>query len=253
MISKNQLKNLKALQQKKVRKEKNLFVAEGPKVVEEFLRSGIACSEIYAFPAWIDEYSSLAENTPTYEVNEKEIESITGLQVANRVVAVFETPIYTVDEINVSAKGFIYLDRIADPGNLGTIIRLCDWFGYTQLFLSPGCAETFSPKVVQSSMGSLSRIKVFDMPLEELIAGIDKKLHVFGAFLEGDNLYSTSFKEDFILVLGNESHGISEDNFEHIHHRLTIPRHKKSSTESLNAAVAGSVILSEIFRQQNYL
>ena len=251
MLSKNQAKNINNLHQKKFRSKEKLFIAEGPKVVEEFLHSDLKIREIFALEAWIENHiTALMKLHVRYvPVSEKELQSISGLQTPNEVLAVCEQPEYGLAAIDKRASLFLYLDQISDPGNLGTIMRMAEWFGLTQLFCSQSCAEVYNPKVVQSSMGSLARVKTFVVSLEKLRSLLAVK-DVLGATLNGAALYETSIPERSVLVIGSESHGISAENLQNLTKRITIPKAPGAKTESLNAASAASIILSECFRQR---
>ncbi|HXU27457.1 MAG TPA: RNA methyltransferase [Bacteroidia bacterium] len=251
MISKNQIKNISALHQKKFRKELGLFIAEGPKVVAEFLHSDLKVTEIYGLESWITKNVLLLKkaNCPYFIVTEAELARISALQTPNEVLAVLKQPVFLEKEINAKADLFLYLDGVSDPGNMGTIIRMADWFGIKQIFCSDTCADWFNPKVVQSTMGSLSRVKLLTLDLSQ-ICSLLKVTEVYGAMLGGDSLYTTKFPKKCMLVIGSESHGISLNNTKLLSKQITIPQAKGGETESLNAAVATSIILSEFFRQQ---
>lgn len=252
MISKNQIKDITALHQKKFRKELNLFIAEGPKVVNEFLHSSLKITEIYGLQNWVDKNLLLLKekSCSCFVVTEAELSRISALQSPNEVLAVCKQPIYDEGNIDTKADLFLYLDTISDPGNMGTIIRMADWFGLKQIFCSDNCAEVFNPKVVQSTMGSLVRMSFYAMSL----ANVSKLLNAkaYGATLTGDNIYTTSFPKKCMLVIGSESHGISGENIRQLSKQITIPQAKAGTTESLNAAVATSIILAEAFRQKNF-
>jgi TrmH family RNA methyltransferase len=253
MISKNQIKNISALHQKKFRKELGLFIAEGPKVVDEFLHSDLKVTEIYGLESWVTKNLLLLKKTNCsyFIITEAELARISTLQTPNEVLAVLKQPFYSVKEINAKADLFLYLDGVADPGNMGTIIRMADWFGIKQIFCSDSCADVFSPKVVQSTMGSLARVKSLIMDLSEICHLLNCN-DVYGAVLGGENLYTTNLPEKCMLVIGSESHGISANNTKLLNKQISIPQAKGGKTESLNAAVATSIILSEFFRQQNF-
>ena len=253
MISKNQIKNISALHQKKFRKELGLFIAEGPKVVEEFLHSDLKITEIYGLENWVTKNILLLKKTgcPHFIVTEAELERISALQTPNEVLAVFKQPVYTEKEISPKAHLFLYLDGVADPGNMGTIIRMADWFGIRQIFCSDTCADVFNPKVVQSTMGSLARVKTITISLDKVCNLLNIK-QIYGAVLAGENLYTSILPKNCMLVIGSESHGISSNNIKLVNKHITIPQAEGGKTESLNAAVATSIILSEFFRQQNF-
>jgi len=253
MISKNQIKNITTLHQKKFRKELSLFIAEGPKVVNEFLHSDLKITEIYGLEHWVTKNILLLKkiNCPYFIITEAELARISGLQTPNEVLAILKQPQYLEKDIETGADLYLYLDNVSDPGNLGTIIRMADWFGVKQIFCSDNCAEIFNSKVVQSTMGSLARVNFYTMNLSAACKLTDVK-HVFGANLGGENLYTTVIPKKCMLIIGSESHGISKENTTLLTKHITIPQAKNGITESLNAAVATSIILSEFFRQQNF-
>ncbi len=253
MLSKSKIKNINQLHQKKFRNEFKLFIAEGPKVVEEFLHADIKITEIYGLENWIDGNTALLnEKKCIYEkVNEAELARISVLQAPNEVLAVCKQPSFSEKNIDAKADLFLYLDGIADPGNMGTIIRMAEWFGLTQLFMANESAEVFNPKVVQSSMGSLARVKSFYLPLKDLIK-LSEKAEVWGAELSGENIYTLPLPAKCILVIGSESHGITSASRKLLSKSISVPVAKTAKTESLNAATATSIILSELFRKANF-
>jgi TrmH family RNA methyltransferase len=253
MLSKGKIKNINQLHQKKFRKELGLFIVEGSKVVEEFLHAAIKITEIYGLESWIKKNTALLdEKKCVYGViNEAELARISGLQTPNEVLAVCKQPVVTEKDIDVRAPLFLYLDGITDPGNMGTIVRTAEWFGLTQVFMAKESAEVFGPKVVQSSMGSVARIRSFYLPLKQLSELVGKTA-IWGADLSGENIYTQDLPSRCILVIGSESHGISAEAKKMISKSISIPAAGSSKTESLNAAGAASVILSEMFRKSNF-
>lgn len=253
MLSKNQVKNINNLHQKKFRVKQGLFIAEGPKVVEEFLHADIKVAEIYGLEKWVERnITALMQQKIKYVViDEKELESISALQTPNEVLAVCKQPEFRLGDIDRKPDLFLYLDGISDPGNLGTILRMAEWFGLTQVFCSLNCAEVFNPKVVQSTMGSLARMRVYYIGLEKIKPILGVK-NLIGATLEGENVYSFTIPEKAMLVIGSESHGISDENLKLLTQRVTIPKADGVQTESLNAASATSVILAEFFRKTHF-
>lgn len=237
MLSKNQLKFIRSLKKKKIRQSEGLFLAEGIKVVEELLRSSFKLhklyfTEAYANPLDIKDYSLITSN---------DLHQISELSTPNQVLGIFEIPLAT-EPVH---KGLtVLLDEINDPGNLGTIIRLCDWFGVSQLICSPNTADCFNQKVVQASMGSLSRVPII---YTNLVLYLKKeKRNVYGTFLKGDNVYHTDLRTDSVLIMGNEANGISDEIKEFVTQKLTIPQFgQQQLTESLNVAMATAIFLSE--------
>ena len=238
MISKNQIKNITRLQQKKYRQQDGLFIAEGVKVINEFLNSTFKLVDLFTTETFNVENETL--------VSEAELKKISALKTPNTALAVFEIPKLSL----IENKGLIVaLDAVRDPGNLGTIIRLCDWFGVKQLLCSKETVDCFNPKVVQATMGSLTRVNVFYIDLNHYLE--ETKQTVFGAFMDGENVYASNLPTEGILVLGNEANGISQSIEKHVNQRISIPRFGDlQATESLNVATAGAILLSE-FRRSN--
>ena len=242
MLSKNQIKLITSLQQKKYRKQHQLFFAEGIKVIEELLVSKFELQAIYTTE--LLDFDVATDKIHT--INANELKKISALTTPNTCLAVFKIPM----EKKLEENGLIVaLDNIRDPGNLGTIIRLCDWFGITQLICSSETVDIYNPKVVQATMGSIGRVAVF---YQDLAAFLKKtQLPVFGTFMEGENVYQKSLPQNGILVMGNEANGISESVSKSITQKLSIPRFGKlQQTESLNVATATAILLSE-FKRNN--
>ncbi|MBB3123924.1 TrmH family RNA methyltransferase [Mesoflavibacter sabulilitoris] len=238
MISKNQIKNITRLQQKKYRQQEGLFIAEGVKVINEFLNSTFKLVDLFTTKTFNVENETL--------ITEAELKKISALKTPNTALAVFKIPKLSL----IESKGLIVaLDALRDPGNLGTIIRLCDWFGVKQLLCSKETVDCFNPKVVQATMGSLTRVNVFYIDLNHYLE--ETKQTVFGAFMDGENVYASNLPTEGILVLGNEANGISQSIEKHVNQRISIPRFGDlQATESLNVATAGAILLSE-FRRSN--
>lgn len=242
MLSKNQIKIITGLQQKKYRKQHKLFFAEGIKVVRELLDSNITLSHLYAEAG---HFNDIPANLLT-EVTEAELKKISALTTPQHCLALFEMP----EDKPVPQSGLIVaLDDVRDPGNLGTIIRLCDWFGISNLVCSAACVDVYNPKVVQATMGSISRVNVVYTDLQEYLDNSSQP--IFGTFMDGNNIYKETLPTDGIIVLGNEANGISGGVEVLCTQRLSIPRFGDlQQTESLNVATAAAIILSE-FRRGN--
>lgn len=240
MVSKNQIKIITGLQQKKYRKQHKLFFAEGIKVVQELLNSNF---ELYQLFTTEDVFSNVDKAKVEF-ITEAELKKISALTTPNGCLALFVKP----EEKPVPDTGLIVaLDDVRDPGNLGTIIRLCDWFGISHLVCSEQCVDVFNPKVVQATMGSLTRVNVVYTDLDAYLA--KTKLPVLGTFMDGDNIYETALPENGIIVMGNEANGISPAIEDKAGHRISIPRFGNlQQTESLNVATAAAIILSEFRR-----
>jgi TrmH family RNA methyltransferase len=253
MISKNQLKQIKSLHLKKNREESKRFLAEGVKTVRELLQTRPDLVEnIFGTIDFIRTYGktlSGIKGINVTEVSERELEQISALSAPNEALAVCRYFEEATVHFDFTKSFSFYLDDIRDPGNFGTIIRLADWFGINEVFCSENSCELYNPKVIQSTMGAFMRVKVNYVSLEKLIAD-GKVKNIYGAVLSGRNIYTEKLQHG-LIVIGNESKGISPENLSLVTHPLTIPSHNSSGTESLNAAMASSIIASEFFRQLN--
>jgi TrmH family RNA methyltransferase len=240
MVSKNQIKFISGLQQKKQRLIHKMFVAEGVKVVQELLDADFELHQLYTTE---DDFKSVNDSKKLI-VSAEDIKKISALATPSPCLAVFKIP----EQKKIKLSGIIVaLDSVRDPGNLGTIIRLCDWFGIQQLICSKETVDVYNPKVVQATMGSISRVNVSYINLEDFIS--TTSLPVFGTFMNGENIYSTTLPQEGIIVMGNEANGISKEVENSIQNRLTIPRFGTlQKTESLNVATATAIILSEFRR-----
>ena len=243
MVSKNQIKLITSLVQKKYRKQHQLFFAEGVKVIEELFQSDFELEQIYHTTA---QFPGVSEAKKTV-ISESDLKKISALTTPNDCLAIFRIP----QEKKIVTKGLIVaLDDIRDPGNLGTIIRLCDWFGIAQIICSEQTVDIYNPKVVQATMGSISRVNVSYVDLESYLA--ESKIPVFGTFMEGENIYKKTLPQEGIIVLGNEANGISEAIAAKVTQKISIPRFGNlQRTESLNVATATAIVLSEFKRLEN--
>lgn len=239
-LSKNNIKLITSLQQKKYRQKHGLFVAEGVKVINELLLSSFTVVQLYV----TDSSLPFSKTHNTTLITENELKKISSLKSPNKVLGVFKIP---DSNIVYEDKLIIALDGVNDPGNLGTIIRLCDWFGVTELVCSTNTVDCYNQKVVQSTMGSLTRVNISYINLEEFLT--NTKLPVYTADMNGENVYSSSLPKKAILVMGNEANGVSSKIQQIVAHALTIPRFGDiQQTESLNVATATAILLSEFKR-----
>lgn len=248
MISKNQIKNITALSHKKMRDEQGLFVAEGAKLVND-LRSAFKLKECFATTEWLLEN----KDNPLKNIQEisfDELKKISNQKSPQGILAVFEKPIYGLSN-DIHRELCLALDDIQDPGNLGTIIRIADWFGIRNVICSPLSADAFGPKTVQSTMGALARVKVHYTDLEQYICKLPADYPVYGTFMEGENIYTEQLTENGLIVMGNEGNGISDSISALVNRRITIPNYPKNeaTSESLNVAVATSVVCAEFRRR----
>ncbi len=241
MLSKNELKYIQSLCHKKQRQETGLFLAEGPKLVEELLESDYTVKGVYATEDWPGKNRP---GIPVQLVSEQELEKISVLQTPNQVLAIVaqQTP---QKEPVLRDQLVLVLDGIQDPGNMGTIIRIADWFGISQVIASEDTVELYNPKVIQSTMGSFMRVSVWYKPLLSFLK--ESNTAVYGALLDGRNVYQQEVLKEGLLVIGNESKGIRAELLPQISYPLTIPRIGKA--ESLNAAVATGILLSHLAKK----
>lgn len=243
MLGKSKIKYIQSLGQKKHRDDERLFIAEGPKIVAEMLdASPGAVSQVYALSSWIRENEGRYDASLITEVGEDELSKISQLHTPNQVLAVIKQ---YPSSATLLAKGGIMLalDTIQDPGNLGTIIRIADWFGITHIVCSHECADQYNPKVVQSTMGSIARVQLHYTDLAAWLAA-QKEARIYGAALEGQDITKMNKLSEGIIVIGNESKGISAPVMKQVNVRITIPQ--KGKAESLNAAVAAGIIVSHL-------
>jgi RNA methyltransferase, TrmH family len=241
MVSKNQIKLITSLQQKKYRKQEQLFFAEGVKVVQELLNSNFELQDLFTTK---QDFLTVPKNK-VHAISDSDLKKISALTTPNTCLAVFKIP----KAKDIIPKGLILaLDDVRDPGNLGTIIRLCDWFGIETLFCSEESVDIYNPKVVQATMGSISRVNVVYGNLETFLT--NTKLPVFGTFMDGKNIYQEELPKEGIIVMGNEANGISSSVEKLVSERIAIPRFGNLQvTESLNVATATAIILSEFKRK----
>ncbi|MBI5856786.1 MAG: RNA methyltransferase [Sphingobacteriales bacterium] len=243
MLVKQKAKYIQTLGQKKFRQQEGVFIAEGPKLVKELLEENkAAVKEIYALKDWIDENKKLLAKTEITEITAAELEKISQLSTSNKVLALVKQ-FETGKELAVRGKITLVLDCIQDPGNMGTIIRIADWFGVEQIVCSNDSADIYNPKVVQATMGSIARVKVFYSELKEWLAK-QKDIRIYATMLEGQDVSTMKKLSEGIIIFGNESKGISDEILQLANVKITILRKRKA--ESLNAAVAAGIILSHI-------
>ena len=237
-LSKNHIKLITSLSQKKYRQKHKLFVVEGVKVVQEFLNSSYELDIVFSSD------TNFSSTNKFIEVTDQELKKISSLKNPNKVLAIFKIP----NQINPIMGGLILaLDSINDPGNLGTIIRLCDWFGIEQLVCSNETVDCFNSKVVQASMGSLTRVAVSYLDLKKYLQ--NASVPIFVADMDGLNVYKTKLPDSAVLVLGNEANGISDEIKQLVTNKISIPRYGAfQQTESLNVATASAILLSEFRR-----
>ena len=246
MLSKSQINSLKSLQQKKFRREQGFFLVEGHKSIAEFVESPYRVEAVYHIPAFDSKVLKLSQKINSSEISASDLEKISSLKTPQDVIAKIEIPEWpTLTQNELNGRFSLVLDGIQDPGNMGTIIRIADWFGIQHIICSEDTVEAYNPKVVQASMGSLARMKVHYVDLAVFLPKI--KLPIFGALLNGDNIYTTDFGAKGLIVMGNEGNGIRPEIEKLVNRAITIPRIGKA--ESLNVAIATALFCSEISRK----
>ena len=230
------------MKQIKFRREHGLFIAEGPKIVGELPVSDIKVEVVYAVEEWIEHSKGKFEylKAEVNQISTKELERISNLSTPNQVLAVCKIPERDVDEISEEDGTVVMLDGIRDPGNLGTIIRTADWFGVRSIICSNDCVEAYNPKVVQATMGSIARVKVYYTDLNAYLS--NTKMPVYATVMDGESIWDTK-AEKGIYVIGNESKGIRQEVLRHATHKVSIPT-ADGGAESLNASVATGIVLA---------
>lgn len=242
MLSKSQVKYIQSLGQKKFRDEAGLFIAEGPKIVSELIsRCPAQVKEVFALEDWLNEQPSLPAGISASIISPEELEKISQLKTPNCVLALVS--FFTDEPIQLRGRLSIGLCGIQDPGNLGTIIRIADWFGISQVICSEDSADRYNPKVVQSTMGSIARVQVSYTDMEALLRD-NADLPVYATVLDGEDVKTTTPPTEGLILIGNESKGIPEGILALANKRITISR--KGGAESLNAGVATGIILSHL-------
>ncbi len=246
MLSKSQINFIKGLQQKKNRKQSGFFIVEGLKSITEFLNSDYLIDSIYFISQLSSSIPKIPEKIKLFEINEQELKKISGLQNPQGILAIIKIPEPTehLDDFFTKPSLHLVLDGIQDPGNLGTIIRNANWFGFKHIFCSLDTVEVFNPKVVQSTMGALSKVTVVYTDLVKLISEI--KIPAYGGLLKGQCIYEVTWPKEGFVIFGSEGNGISKEVENKITTAVTIPG--KGDTESLNVAISCAIFCSEIQR-----
>jgi TrmH family RNA methyltransferase len=250
MLSKNQIRFLQSLRMGKFRDQNRLFIAEGSKLADELLKSEFIIRSLFATGSWIESHREKLKTGmyPVQEITEEELKKVSSLTTPNEVLAVVEYPSKEMQELEVMGDLVIVLDRIQDPGNLGTIIRTADWFGIREIICSVDSADVFNPKVVQATMGSVFRINVYYADIVNLLEKFGHSRIFYGTSATGENIYSAELKFPSAVIFGNESRGISSEIRKMLTTTITIPS-VSPGAESLNAAVAAGIIISEFRRR----
>lgn len=254
MITKATITKIKELSKSKFRRETSMFVAEGEKLCLELIKSSICIKEVYvvssrAESSFYDTVKNHEPNAVVENISSETMSRISQLKTPTPYLIVAQIPKYDIDRNNIHNSLSIALDSIQDPGNMGTIIRIADWFGIKDIFCSKDCVDAFSAKVVQATMGAISRVKIHYINLAEFLSEYDS-IPIYGTFLDADNIYNCKLSTNGIIVMGNEGNGISKEVEKLVNSRLFIPTFPESSStsESLNVAVATSIVVAEFRR-----
>jgi len=249
MISKVRIKEIHSLEMRKFRRQKNLFVAEGTKLVGDLLNS-IQPTYVAALPDWISIHKKELEDIPVDEITPDELQRASLLRAPQEVIALFPIPHHVFNLNSLKGKITLALDGVQDPGNLGTIVRIADWFGIEDILCSNDTADIYNPKAIQATMGAIARVRLHYVDLPEVLG--QTNMPIYGTFLDGENVYQKNLTSEGIIVMGNEGKGISKEVGEKVNERLFIPNYpsERETSESLNVAIATSIICAEFRRRQ---
>lgn len=245
-MTKAEIQLVRSLQDKRGRKEHGLFVAEGEKLIGEIRSSRLQVRKIFCL-------EGVFEGQDVEVVSPKDMERLSLLKTASNSLALVEIPHYTLKASDVERELSLVLDDVQNPGNLGTIIRLADWFGIRNIIASPSTADAFNPKVVQATMGAILRVRVHYVDLKSFLQEAQKsQIPIYGTFLEGENIYSAALSHNGLIVMGNEGRGITSETARSITRKILIPSYPKDAptSESLNVAMATGIVLSEFRRRE---
>ncbi|KZN60805.1 RNA methyltransferase [Pseudoalteromonas luteoviolacea CPMOR-1] len=241
MLSKNQQKLVRALAQKKYRKQHGLYLVQGEKNVLELLQAGVEVQQVFATPQFISTHQTALKQCSVTECDEQSLSKVSTLVSNNAALAIVPIP----ETKDIDNSGLVLaLDGVSDPGNLGTIIRLADWYGLKQVVVSEDCADHLNPKVISATMGSFVRVNVVRTDLNQFLSQYDGP--IYGAYLDGQSVHKTTFSVQGVLVMGSESHGIREQAGQYVNQPITIPAYGQA--ESLNVAMATGIILDNFRR-----
>jgi len=250
MISKNQLKYVRQLEQKKYRKREGLFVAEGVKVVNDLLLR-YQPKMLFAMHEYLETHPLHNATFETIEVSPDELTRLSFQQHPQQVLALFPIPTINYNLSSINNNLSLALDGVQDPGNLGTIIRIADWFGIENIYCSEDTVDAWNPKVVQATMGSISRVNLIYIDLPQMLDNLPPDFPVYGTFLDGKNIYEESLSQEGLVIMGNEGNGISDAVRSRVNRRLLIPDfHQGETADSLNVAIATAITCSEFRRRK---
>jgi RNA methyltransferase, TrmH family len=244
MLSKAQIKYIQSLQHKKNRQKSSQYVAEGDKIVQELLQAGMPVKGVFATTDWLEQHTALLDRLPAgavAEVDATVLKQLSSLTTPNRAMALLDMPA-VANPLPAAGTVALALEAIQDPGNMGTLIRIADWFGIPQIICSPDCVDVYNPKTIQATMGSIIRVRIAEYDIKELLR--QTSLSSYAATLHGENIAGFPAMKEGIILIGNEGRGLTEEVTAMATHRITIPR--LGGAESLNAAVAAGIICGRL-------
>ncbi|MBO9727847.1 MAG: RNA methyltransferase [Chitinophaga sp.] len=244
MLSKAQIKYIQSLQHKKNRQKSSQYVAEGDKIVQELLQAGMPVKGVFATADWLEQHTALLDRLPAgavVAVDTTVLKQLSSLTTPNRAMALLDMPA-PVDPLPAAGTVVLALEAIQDPGNMGTLIRIADWFGISQIICSPDCVDVYNPKTIQATMGSIIRVRIAEYDIRELLQ--QTSLPSYAATLHGKNIADFPVMKEGIILIGNEGRGLTEEVIRLATHQITIPR--LGGAESLNAAVAAGIICGRL-------
>ncbi|MCM1517809.1 MAG: RNA methyltransferase [Pseudoflavonifractor sp.] len=250
-ITKNMCRMVASLASVKHRRQEGCFVAEGSKCVIDTW-GHFTCRHLFATQEWMESNPDIAAASGAIRATAADLSRMSHLSTPADVIAAYEMPVYDIADVNPRETLVVALDRIQDPGNLGTIIRIADWFGIRDIVCSPDTVDVFNPKVIQATMGAISRVRVHYLPLSSYIDSLSGDIPVYGTFLYGTDIYTTPLSDHGVIVMGNEGNGISDDVATRVSRRLLIPPYPAGAetSESLNVGMATAITVAEFRRRQ---
>ncbi len=250
VINKAKVKFVNSLRLGKFRRYEQCFTAEGNTLVIDLIKSKLAIREFFATEKWVLQHRHLIEKTPYTIVVESELKKISNLKNPSEVMAVVNMPENKIPDIRLIHEWSLVLDNIRNPGNLGTIIRTADWFGFRSIFCSNETVDVYNPKVIQATMGSLSKVELFYTNLIELFAQKPPNFPVYGTLLQGTNINKLQHPQKGFVIVGSEAHGISNELLPYVNRKITIPSSPTAAAESLNASIATAIVCFALTRDE---
>ncbi len=250
MISKNKIKLINSLKLRKYRKKHALFIAEGQKIIEDLIDAGNIANCIISTKGVFSE--EITSNSEFILSDYKEIKKLSNLKTPTNSIATFEIKANEIDYKQIENELVIFCDNIQNPGNLGTIIRTADWFGIKNIVCTEETVDAYNPKVVQASMGAIGRVNIHYVNAKNFFNKLNKEINIYGTFLDGDNIYTSTLSKVGIIIVGNEGNGISEEIEKYVSKKIHIPNYSQSisKSESLNASIAIAIVCAEFKRRE---